>query len=66
MNGNNIHSEDIRDELDRVLKFLILNHPKVFEKYIEWNKAQVSALKNVDDDILNREENTQKKLLGIM
>jgi len=56
MNGNNIHSEDIRDELDRVLKFLILNHPKVFEKYIEWNKAQVSALKNVVDDILNREE----------
>ena len=60
--ANTVEDSDIRDELDSVLRFLMLHHPKVFKKYTEWRRAQASDIKNVVDgfaglidDILDEE-----------
>jgi hypothetical protein len=54
-----VEDSDIRDELDSVVRFLVLHHPKVFGKYLKWkNERALSVLVDYIKNITLEEDNT--------
>ena len=56
-----VEDSDIRDELDSVVRFLVLHHPRVFGKYLKWKNERARLVLGHVDYIKNitlEEDNT--------